>query len=64
MYHFTFIEETSIETEDKHSEPQEQEHTQTISKVSKPENILRKTAYFLHKYLDRQNCVRIYISKN
>ena len=64
MYHFTFYEETSLDTEVRASETQEKELTQTVQNVSKPENILRKTAYFLHKYLDQPNCVRIYISKN
>jgi hypothetical protein len=64
MYHFTFIEETSLETEAKRSGTQENERIETLTESTKSQSLLKKTAYFLHKYLDQPNCVRIYISKN
>lgn len=64
MYHFTFIEETSSETEDKHSEMQEKETINTADNMTKSQSFLRKTAIFLQKYIDQPNCVRIFISKN
>ena len=64
MYHFTFIEETSIETEAKHSEMQEKETIKAVEKMAKSQSFLRKTAIFLHKYINQPNCVRIFISKN
>lgn len=64
MYHFTFFEETSLNTETKHSDAQEEKMAETFDKDAKQQSLLKKTAYFLHKYLDQPNCVRIYISKN
>ncbi len=64
MYHFTFIEETSMNAEDKHSEMQENEALTAAENQKKPSGFLSKTASFLHKYIDQPNCVRIFISKN
>lgn len=64
MYHFNFIEETSIETEAKHSETQEKEPMITSENETRSLSFLNRTATFLHKYIDQPNCVRIYISKN
>jgi 4-diphosphocytidyl-2C-methyl-D-erythritol kinase len=64
MYHFTFIDEASIETENKLSETQEIELQAAAEEPVKSQNFLKKTAYLLHKYLDQPNCVRIFISKN
>ena len=46
MYHFTFIEEASIQSEDKHSETQEKDQKQSVSKVSKPENTFKENRVF------------------
>ena len=64
MYHFTFIEETSNETENNHSTTQENEAITAAENQSKPTSFLSKTASFLHKYIDQPNCIRIFISKN
>ncbi len=64
MYHFTFIDETSTEYLSTPSEKQEREMTTSVKKSSTSQSILKKTAYFLHQYLDQPNCVRIFISKN
>jgi hypothetical protein len=32
--------------------------------MTKSQTFFRKTAAFLHKYIDQPNCVRIFISKN
>ncbi len=63
MVHFTFVEETSNEPENIHSDTQEKEMAATI-KSSKSHSILKKTANFLLKYFDQSNSVRIFISKN
>ncbi len=65
MHHLFFIDATSNTTEQYESSiPQEI----TLTKANKPsldsENFLKKSARFLHQYLDQPNCVRIFISKN
>ena len=64
MYHFTFIDEASLETETNPSESQEIELEKAIKKSSETKTFLKKTANFLQKVLDQPNCVRIFISKN
>ncbi len=63
MYHFTFIEETSGESENTHSDSQQKKLAASI-KTSESHSILEKTANFLHKYFDHSNSIRIFISKN
>lgn len=64
MYHFTFIDEASTENELVNSEKQETVLENKIEQNENEKNIIKKTANFLHRYLDQPNCVRIYISKN
>lgn len=69
MYHFTFIDEASIENEPDNieitsSEKQEPVSENEIEKNKNEKNIIKKTAHFLHRYLDQPNCVRTYLSKN
>jgi len=74
MYHFTFIDEASTENETLSNEAlsnetlnlekQETVLENTIEQPENEKNIIKKTAHFLHRYLDQPNCVRIYISKN
>lgn len=64
MYHFTFIDEASAENESFNTEKQETISKKTIEQAENEKNIIKKTAHFLHRYLDQPNCVRIYISKN
>ena len=64
MYHFTFIDEASTENELVNSEKQKTISESTLAQPENKKNIIKKTAHFLHRYLDQPNCVRIYISKN
>ncbi len=64
MYHFTFIDEASVENEQERSNSQEQEAAQVNENAEQKNKIIRKTSEFLHRYLDQPNCVRIFISKN
>lgn len=74
MYHFTFIDEASTGNENLSNETlsnetlslekQETDLKHTIEQPEIKKNIIKKTANFLHRYLDQPNCVRIYISKN
>jgi hypothetical protein len=65
MHHLFFIDAASNTTEQNESFiPQEK----TLSKANKQsqnsKNFLKKSARFLHQYLDQPNYVRIFISKN
>lgn len=64
MYHFTIIDEASKEYDRLSAQPQET--TLQAEKVTEKgtTNIIKKSAHFLHRYLEQSNCVRIYISKN
>jgi 4-diphosphocytidyl-2C-methyl-D-erythritol kinase len=64
MYHFTFIDEASVENEQERSNSQEQEAAQVNENAEQENKIIQKTSEFLHRYLDQPNCVRIFISKN
>jgi hypothetical protein len=64
MYHFTFIDEASIENEQESSNLQEKMITQENEKSDQKNTIIQKTSEFLHRYLDQPNCVRIFINKN
>lgn len=64
MYHFTFIDEASPQTEQPGSVLQEKKLDTTEEQSKSKNNLFKKTANFLYHYLDQPNCVRIFISKN
>jgi hypothetical protein len=64
MYHFTFIEDTSMESGSVNPEMQEKAKETEHGSNDPQQNFLQKTAEFLHKYLNQPNCFRIFISKN
>jgi hypothetical protein len=64
MYHFTIIDEASKENERLSVQSQELTSQAEKEPVKGSTNIIRRSAHFLHRYLEQPNCVRIYISKN
>ncbi len=64
MYHFTFIEDTSMESGSVKPEMQEEAKEQDAGSNERQQSLFQRTAQFLHKHLNQPNCFRIYISKN
>lgn len=64
MYHFTLIDEASLDHEPNSSLMQEKTLENTSNQSRATSNVLMKTAHLLQKYINQPNCVRIYINKN
>lgn len=64
MYHFTFIDEASIESEKNVNEKQENKLEGQKANTNKPESLLMRTVRFLHKNIDQNNSIRIFINKD
>lgn len=64
MYHFTFIDEASTETESLEFEKQENKLEKQTNKSNRSRNLFKKTANFLHQTIDQNNTIRIFINKD
>ena len=64
MYHFTFIDEASVENERENEKMQEKNRINLATKNFTYTGFFQKTADFLHQYFEQPNCGRIFISKN
>lgn len=64
MYHFILIDEASTEADQISSAAQKEVSRTALPQSEISQNLLKKTAKFLHQYIDQPNCCRIFISKN
>ena len=64
MYHFTIIDETSIENEQKSSKIQEKSQQKAVPVSLREPSLLPKNSIFLSRYLDKNSGVRIFINND
>ena len=64
MYHFTIIDEASIENEQKSSKLQEKSQQKASSVSAKKPSLLPKNSIFLYRYLDKNSGVRVFINED
>ncbi len=63
MYHFTIIDEASIENEQKSSNKQEKSQQKAVPVFAKEISPLPKASIFLYRYLDKNSGVRVFINE-
>ena len=63
MYHFTIIDEASIENEQKGSIMQDKSQQKAVTDSRKNPALLPGTSILLHRYLDKNSGVRVFINK-
>ena len=63
MYHFTIIDEASLENEQKSSNTQVTTHQDVEATPSKSPSFLKRASLFLRRYLNK-NSARIVINNN
>lgn len=64
MYHFTIIDEASLENEQKSSNMQDTTHQDVEATSSKSPSFLKRTSLFLRRYLNKKNSAQIVINNN
>ena len=64
MYHFTFIDEASAESEKNIDKKQENNVKNMNAQMKSTKATFSKTANFLHKYIEQNNNIRIFINKD
>ena len=64
MYHFTIIDEASIENEQISSNKQEKSLQKAVQVSEEEPSLLPKTSIFLYRTLDKNSGVRVFINKD
>lgn len=64
MYHFTIIDEASLENEQIGSKMQENNNRKAESVSKKDSTLPKRTSLFLHRYLEKTTSVRMFINND
>jgi len=64
LYHFTIIDEASIENEQISSNKQEKSQQKAVQVSEEEPSLLPKTSIFLYRTLDKNSGVRVFINKD
>lgn len=64
MYHFTFIDEASTETDKTDITKQEIKLDKPTNKSNRSNRLINRTVNFLHQYIEQSNAIRIFTRKD